>query len=144
MASIEIVSTREAPAIAIREKVRVSEIPAVMGRMHGELFPHLGRDVQCVGPPFALYHSREGEIMDMEVGFPIAGKGIEAGNVRTIKLPAVRAAVATHIGPYDRLTDTCNKMMDWMKVKGHTPVSFMWEECLNGLQVVPPDKLMTR
>jgi hypothetical protein len=81
MTSIEIVNTKETPAIAIREKVKVTEIPMVMGRMYGELLPHLGRDVRCAGPPFALYHSWEGEIMDMEVGFPIAGKGIEAGNV---------------------------------------------------------------
>lgn len=144
MSSIEIVNTKETPAIAIREKVNVSEIPAVMGRMYGELFPHLGKDVQCAGPPFALYHSWEGEVMDMEVGFPIAGKGIEAGNVRTIKLPAVRAAMAVHIGPYDRLTDTYNIMMEWMKVNGHTPASFMWEEYLNSPQEVAPDKLMTR
>ncbi len=144
MTSIEIVNTKETPAIAIREKVKVTEIPAVMERMYGELFPHLGRDVKCAGPPFAFYHSWEGEIMDMKMGFPISGKGIEAGNVKAIKLPAARAAVATHIGPYDRLTDTYNIMMEWMKAIGHTPASFMWEEYLNSPQEVPPDKLMTR
>ncbi|HQQ25138.1 MAG TPA: GyrI-like domain-containing protein [Methanomassiliicoccales archaeon] len=144
MTSIEIVNTKETPAIAIREKVKVTEIPAVMERMYGELFPHLGRDVKCAGPPFAFYHSWEGEIMDIEVGFPISGKGIEAGNVKAIKLPAARAAVATHIGPYDRLTDTYNIMMEWMKANGHTPAPFMWEEYLNSPQEVPPDKLMTR
>ncbi len=144
MTSIEVVKTKETSAIAIREKVKVAEIPMVMGRMYGELLPHLGKDVQCAGPPFALYHSWEGEIMDMEVGFPIVGKGIEAGKVHTIRLPAVRAAVATHIGPYERLTDTYNTMMEWMKANGHTPASYMWEEYLNSPQEVPPDKLMTR
>jgi DNA gyrase inhibitor GyrI len=121
MTPIEIVETKETLAIAIREKVKVNEIPAVMARMYGELLPHLGKDVRCAGPPFALYHSWEGEIMDMEVGFPIMGKGIEAGNVHTTKLPGVRAAVATHVGPYDRLTDTYELMMEWMKANGHTP-----------------------
>lgn len=144
MMSIEIVNTRETTAIAIREKVKVNEIPAAMGRMYGELFPHLGKDVRCVGPPFALYHSWEGEVIDMEVGFPIAGKGVESGNIRTTKLPAVRAAVAMHIGSYDSLTDTYNRMMEWMKANGHTPAAYMWEEYLNSPQEVPPDKLMTR
>jgi effector-binding domain-containing protein len=31
-----------------------------------------------------------------------------------------------------------------MKVNGHTPASYMWEECLNSPQEVPPDKLLTR
>lgn len=144
MTSIEIVETKETPAIAIREKARVTEIPAVMFRMFGELYPHLGRDVECAGPPFALYHSWEGEIMDMEVGFPIAGKGVEAGNIRTIKLPAVRAAMAVHVGPYDRMTETYNIVMEWMKGNGHRPASYMWEEYLNSPQEVPPDQLMTR
>jgi len=144
MTSIEIINTKETPAIAIREKARVSEIPAVMFRMFGELYPHLNKDVKCVGPPFALYHSWEGDIMDMEVGFPIEGKGIEDGNVQTIVLPAVRAAVTMHIGPYDKLTDTYNLMTEWMKNNGHEPASFMWEEYLNSPQEVPPDQLMTR
>ncbi|HSA35948.1 MAG TPA: GyrI-like domain-containing protein [Methanomassiliicoccales archaeon] len=144
MTSIEMVNTKETTAIAIRKKVKVSEIPAVMGSMFGELYPHLGKDVRCAGPPFALYHSWEGEMMDMEVGFPIVGKGVEAGNVRTIKLPAVRAAMAMHIGPYDKLMDTYNEMMGWMKVNGHQPASFMWEEYLNSPQEVPPSQLMTR
>jgi effector-binding domain-containing protein len=144
MRSIDIVITKESPAIAIREKVKVTEIPTVMFRMFKELYPHLGKDVQCTGPPFALYHSWEGEIMDLEVGFPIAGKGIDSGNVRTIKLPAVRAAMAMHIGPYDRLAETYNIMMEWMKENGHSPASFMWEEYLNSPQEVSPEQLMTR
>lgn len=87
MASIEMINTKETPATAIREKVKVTEIPAVGGRVFGELYPRLGKGVQCVSPPFALYRSWEGDLMDMEVGFPIIGKGIDAGNVKTIKLP---------------------------------------------------------
>jgi hypothetical protein len=81
------IDTKDHPAIAIREKVKVTEIPAVGGRMFGELYPHLGKGVLCVSPPFALYRSWEGDFMDMEVGFPIIGKGIDAVNVKTIKLP---------------------------------------------------------
>ncbi|HSA35581.1 MAG TPA: GyrI-like domain-containing protein [Methanomassiliicoccales archaeon] len=144
MTSIKVVNTKETLAIAVREKVKVSEIPAAIGRMFGELYPHLGKGVHCVGPPFALYHSWEGEVTDMEVGFPIVGKGVESGNVKTITLPAVRAAVAMHIGPYDKLTDTYHEVEEWMKVNGHMPASFCWEEYLNDPQEVPPDKLKTR
>lgn len=49
MPSIRIVSIKETPAIAIREKVKVTEIPSVMGRIYGELFPHLGNDVKRIG-----------------------------------------------------------------------------------------------
>lgn len=144
MEDIEIITTKKTTAIAIRETVKVGEIPQAMGLMFLELGPLLGKEVRCIGPPFALYHSWSGDEMDMDVGFPVAGKGVTKGKVRPIELPAVRAAVTMHVGPYETISETYTKMMAWMSEKGYKPLDYMWEEYLNGPQDTPPEKLMTR
>lgn len=144
MKGIEIVTTKAQSAIAIREKVKMADIPQEMGRMFGELMPILQGGVKCVGPPFALYHSWSDDETDMEVGFPIAGKGVSKGRVKPTQLPAVKAAVFTFVGPYDKLAEGYNSMLEWMKTNGHQPAEFMWEEYLNSPDEVPPEKLMTK
>jgi effector-binding domain-containing protein len=64
--------------------------------------------------------------------------------VKPLELPAVKAVVGMHMGPYDKIVDTYNKMMEWMKTNGYEPADYMWEEYLNSPDEVPVEKLMTR
>jgi len=144
MSGIELITTKAQKAIAIREKVKVNEVPQVMQWMYEELVPLLGSKVQCIGPPFAFYHSWSEDEVDMEVGFPVAGEGVSEGRIRPFELPATKTAMALHIGPYDKLVDTYNAMMAWIKDNGHRPADHMWEEYLNSPHDAPPEKLMTR
>ncbi len=144
MSSIEIVTTEPRTAMAVRQKARTEEIPSVMGGIFQELVPYFQKGVRCVGPPFAMYHSWSDDGTDMEVGFPISGPGVNEGRVRTIEMPAVRAAMAVHVGPYDRLMESYERMLSWMKENGHEPESYMWEEYLNSPEDTPPEELMTR
>lgn len=144
MVEIEIIQTRAQKAIAIRCKVKENEIPQAMGMMFAELVPLLGSRVMCTGPPFTLYHAWSDDEVDMDVGFPVEGGEVIEGRVRTIELPAVKAAVTTHIGPYDRLVDTYGQLMSWMERNGHHPADIMWEEYLNSPEETPPEQLSTR
>jgi effector-binding domain-containing protein len=144
MKGIEIVTTKAQNAIAIREKVKIPEIPQTIGRMFEELMPMIQGGVKCVGPPFALYHSWSNGVTDMEVGFPITGKGMSKGRVKPMELPAVKAAVLMHIGPYDKLSESWEKMQEWMKANGHQPAEICWEEYLSDPDDTPPEKLMTK
>lgn len=144
MIEVKVMMTMPQSAIAIREKVRTGEIPQAFGRMFQELAPVLQKEVRCVGPPFAFYHSWSGEETDMEVGFPIAGEGITKGRIRPFQLPAVKAAVAMHVGPYDKMMESYNVVLEWMKTNEKKPAGYMWEEYLNSPDEVPPEKLLTR
>lgn len=144
MIEVKVMMTMPQPAIAIREKVKTGEIPQAFGRIFQELAPVLQKEVRCVGPPFAFYHSWSDEGTDMEVGFPIAGEGITKGRIRPFQLPAVKAAVAMHVGPYDKLMESYNVIMEWMRTNGKKPADYMWEEYLNSPDEVPPEKLLTR
>jgi effector-binding domain-containing protein len=144
MGEFEVITTNAQPAISIREKVKMQDIPQAMGRMFGELMPILQKDVQCAGPPFAFYHSWSQNDTDMDVGFPVAGNAVTKGRVKPFQLPATKAVVGMHMGPYDKIVDTYNKMMEWMKTNGYEPADYMWEEYLNSPDEVPVEKLMTR
>ncbi|MCG7845242.1 MAG: GyrI-like domain-containing protein [Methanomassiliicoccales archaeon] len=144
MVDIKVVTTKTQKAIAIRDKVKIKDVPQAMGGIFGELGPLLANEVKCTGPPFALYHSWSDDEVDMEVGFPIAEGEITKGRVRTIELPAVKAAVAMHVGPYENLADTYGHMMTWITENGHHPADYMWEEYLNSPDDTPKDQLMTR
>jgi effector-binding domain-containing protein len=144
MSEVKVVTTMPQAGIAIREKVKMGEIQQAFGEMFQELMPVLQKEVRCVGPPFAFYHSWSDVETDMEVGFPIAGEGMTKGRIRPFTLPAVKAATLVHVGAYDKLIDSYNAIMEWMKTNGKKPASFMWEEYLNSPDEVPPEKLMTR
>lgn len=144
MGDFEVITTKSQSAISIREKVKVQDISKEMGRMFDELCPLLQGDVVCVGPPFAFYHSWSNDETDMDVGFPVSGKTISKGRVRPFELPAVKAVVGMHVGPYDKIVDSYNEMMEWIKSNGYMPAEYMWEEYLNSPDEVPMDKLMTR
>lgn len=144
MGEIKVITTMPQMAVAIREKVKTGDIPQTVGGMFQELMPLLGKEVRCVGPPFAYYHSWSDDETDMEVGFPIAGDGITRGRVHPFQLPAVKAASLMHEGAYDRLMDSYSAIMEWMRANGKRPANFMWEEYLNSPEEVPPEKLLTR
>lgn len=144
MGEFEVITTKAQTAISIREKVKIQDIPQAMGRMFGELMPILQKDVQCAGPPFALYHSWSDDETDMDVGFPVTGNAVTKGRVKPLELPAVKAVVGMHMGPYDKIVETYNKMMEWIKTNGYEPADYMWEEYLNSPDEVPAEKLMTR
>ncbi len=144
MTEVKVMMTMPQPAIAIRERVKTGDIPQAFGRMFQELMPVLEKEVRCVGPPFAYYHSWSDDETDMEVGFPIAGEGVTKGRIRPFQLPAVQAATTVHVGPYDKLMESYTALMEWMKANGKKPASYMWEEYLNSPEDTPPEKLETR
>jgi AraC family transcriptional regulator len=144
MDEIELTNTKEQPTVTIREKVKVGEIPQTMGRMFGDIYGTLMGKAQLTGPAFVYYHSWSNDEVDMECGFYVVGDFKPFGKFRAFTLPAVKAVVATHVGPYDKLVDSYTKMQEWMKNKGLVPAEQMWELYLNGPDEVPPEKLITK
>ncbi|WP_019178189.1 GyrI-like domain-containing protein [Methanomassiliicoccus luminyensis] len=142
---IEIVNTVAQPALSVRERVKVADMSAAIGRMFGEVAGCMQRNnVQMAGPPFALYHSWSDQDVDMECGFPSAGPSSGEGNVKSLTLPAVKAAATVHVGPYGTIVETYTKVEKYVGEKGMELAPYMWEFYLNSPQEVPPEKLMTR
>jgi effector-binding domain-containing protein len=145
MSNIELTTTEAQNGLAIREKVRYTEIASTMGRMYQELAMYMqGKGIDIAGPPFAYYHSWTDQETDMECGFPVAGKVQGEGKISECTLPAVKAVVGMHVGPYNTVMQTYQAIEAWMKQNGHQPAKYMWESYLNDPSTTPPEQLMTR
>lgn len=120
-------------AVVRRTGLPTSEIREFMDTA----FSALGRaiaagDVQPVGPAFSRYDSPYGEVVDVEVGFPIdqslaATIETEGVDIVASELPACRLAVTKYVGEYEGLGEAWGEFIGAVKGAGHDPGMPYWE-----------------
>ena len=125
---IEIKELPEQPVATIR----VETTPGQMGAIFGELFPEVdgyvhGHGIDHVGPPFGIFHYYDEHRVDLEAGMPVSGPVEGEGRVQGRTLPAGRAAVTWHVGPYDTIGDAHRALEAWIADQGHTATGPPWE-----------------
>lgn len=145
---IEIEELAEQPVVGTRFRTSMDRIAEDMGRGFATVFGFLGQNqVAPTGPPFALYFDPEmnEQDIDMELCAPV-GAGVDAeGELMYHVLPAGKYATTMHSGPYDQMTSTYEKMLEWMGENGFEPVAPVREVYLNDPgQVSDPSEIMTR
>ena len=97
----------------------MEKIGEVMGPLFGEVYGCIQQSGQePAGMPFAIYHSMDGETVDLECGMPVASPMDSVGRVQAGELPAGTVATATHMGPYDALRQTWAALTEWMSSQG--------------------------
>ena len=139
------IETLEArPSVAVRTAVQLQEI----GDKIGELMPVVMAvaSESASGPVYARWHGWDlatGD-GDMELGIPVAQHVPGSGDVQPTELPAGRAAVYWHVGPYDDLRNSWEVVRDWVSAKGLTSRAAPWEEYCSDCSVTPPEQLRTR
>jgi effector-binding domain-containing protein len=86
-----------------------------------------GQGITVLSPAFGLYHGSPGETLDLEVGF-VTDRAVrpEAGVV-TGSLPGGQAARLTHIGAFDGLGASWERLHSWMRTRGLSPAEDRWE-----------------
>lgn len=138
----------EQPVIGIRSRTSMDRIQETVGNAYGALFGFLGgKQIPPAGPPMSIYYDEEMNEADFEVepAVPVAGPVDTEGDIVYHVLPAVRAATAMHMGPYDGMKDTYEAMLEWFAAEGLKPLAPMWEIYLNDPdQVEKPEEIMTR
>ena len=118
--------------VGIRTTTRMVNISAVMGELFGELTDFLGESGQVpIGMPLAIYHSMESGEVDLECAMPVATHMEGRGRVTAGELPAGKAAVTTHMGPYQELSQTWDALTAWMGEQDLQPRSSPWEVYVN-------------
>lgn len=77
------------------------------------------RNIQEVDAPFFRYNVIDMEKgLEIDFGFPVAGKIETDGDVIAGTLPAGRFAFVTHTGPYNKLYNANGALLDWIKAQG--------------------------
>ena len=116
------------PALIIRSRVPASEIAATLGQSLGKIVAYaLGAGGALAGQPFARYPEFGPGMITLEVGMPLRAAVPGQGEIEAFTLPAGRAAVAVHGGPYTHLKDTYVALERWMTEQGLKPSGPPWE-----------------
>lgn len=106
----------------------MEQVPQLLGQLFGEIYEFIhGQGLQPTGMPLTVYHSMEGDGLELECALPVAEPTGGAGRIAGGELPATLAAVTTHIGPYDELPGAWSQLAAWMEREGLAPAGAPWE-----------------
>jgi len=124
----EIVDVELITAAVVRDVVEMSAMSDFFDQAFGQILATLvAEGIEPTGPPFALYHGPPAATADLEVGFPVdrvigAVEPVEPGST-----PAGRVARLVHVGPYDELGPSWERLGAWIGAQGETPTADLWE-----------------
>lgn len=120
--------------------VRVQGTAGDIAAIFRENLPKVFAKVSALGaspasPPFGRYHAFSPELVDVEVGVAVADTPADLaplaecdpGDVGASELPGGAAAVATHVGPYNDLAATYERLQEWIHEQGRHEGDGPWE-----------------
>lgn len=129
---MEIVDIPEQSTATRRARLPMEELPAFFASVYADVMAVVAEQGLAVtGEPFAAYHGMPGDTIDVEAGLPVDGVLTDVGDVRAGTLPACRAAVAMHVGPFEGLADTWAELVAWAQEQDHAPGAMFWEHYLS-------------
>jgi AraC family transcriptional regulator len=120
-------------ALVMRRRVSPDEIAPTLAECLPTVFAYAQQHgLAMTGPPFARYPDVGMGSLVIEGGVSIAGPPEkDPGNgIEVLTIPAGRAAVAVHRGPYDRLTETHQAIETWMRAENLSAAGPPWETYL--------------
>jgi effector-binding domain-containing protein len=111
------------PTAAVRIEVPQSGLAAAFDRYMPLIAARIGEAGGSPGgPPFARYYDFSSDHVDVEIGFPTAGEAPDLptlascapGEVGRSELPGGPVARTTHLGPYDGLSTSYDRLHEWI------------------------------
>ena len=113
----------------IRREFAKEDMQKVLGVMLPEVMNHvLSVGAQMAGPPLVRIFGRKDGKIDLEAAMRVAQAISPGGRVKSGTLQAGKAVVAGHVGPFDQLEETHQKIQEWVKTQGLTKNGAPWEE----------------
>ena len=132
------------PALSIRARTSVQDLPAVIGKAYGAIAQYVGGLGEApAGPPFAAYYNMDMQDLDVEMGFPVRKPMAGQGEIKAGQIPGGKAATCLHTGPYSDLRLAYQALWDWIKERGFQTTGVVYEMYLNDPTQTPPQELKT-
>jgi effector-binding domain-containing protein len=126
------------PTVAVRLSQQMADLD--LSVLFDEHLPNIAHRIadlggEPAGPPYGRYHQFGPEVVDVEIGIPVAAPvgnlrdlaECEEGEIGNSELPGGPAAVAVHLGPYDTLEKTYDRLHDWIHEQGNEEGAGPWE-----------------
>lgn len=141
---MEIKRVEEMHTLAMRVTVSVDELSQTMGRVYSEIASHMQeRGIPFAGAPYARYYNMDMAALDVEIGFPVAQAAVGTDTIKPCVLPAGKALVEKHVGPYERIEDAYNRLMAYVDEQKLNTNGEAYEFYLNDPAHTKPEELMT-
>jgi effector-binding domain-containing protein len=132
------------PALSIRTRTAVQNLPQVLGPAWGAIMQYLGEQgEQPAGPPYVAYHNMDMQDLDIEIGFPVSKSIAGRDDIQAAALPAGSYATCLHKGPYPEVGRAYEALGQWMAENGHEAVGVAYETYLNDPGDTAPQELLT-
>lgn len=145
---IETLTLTPQPALTMRAQVAPEELEAKMREIMTKLVGYaMMNGIEMAGPPFARYHTRTDERMDVEAGIPTIKPlpGNAALGIESSALPAGPAIATVHRGAYEALSAAHEALARWARARGRSPAGGAWEVFLtNPVQERDPARWRTK
>lgn len=127
----EIVTLTPMPVALLRETVPMNALPEFFGRAYQAVAEALGKQgIAIAGPPVGVYYGMPTDTVDVAAGFPCDRPAVSADGVTAETLPGGSAAQIMHVGSYDSMHRTYERLMAWLGEQGLTGGTVMWETYL--------------
>ncbi|WP_162599973.1 GyrI-like domain-containing protein [Nocardioides solisilvae] len=127
----EIVLVEPVPVAVLRESVAVEELTSFYDRAFDAVADELERQqVGRVGPALAVYRGTPGATVDVAAGFPVQRPVDTAAGITGTELPGGMVVQALHVGAYDRLGETYERLRAFAADQGVELADVMWESYL--------------
>jgi effector-binding domain-containing protein len=133
-----IVELARQPTLAARlqQSMDQLDLSVLFDRYLPAVFQKAGEaGAQIAGAPFGRYHRFGPDIVDVELGIPVAAwpagfpalEDCQSGEIGTSELPGGEVATFTHVGPYDGLSGSYDALHDWIHGQGRAEGPGPWE-----------------
>lgn len=146
MTDPEIVELQPQPSVAVRITQPMAELDlaTAFDRAIPEVAARIGERGGAIGgPPYGRYHRFGPDIVDVEIGFPVAAApaglrplaDVPEGEVGLSELPGGPVAKATHVGSYDGLSSTYDALHEWIHAQpGYDDGAGPWESYVDDIR----------
>ena len=142
---VEIIELAEQPIASIRVTCKFTDVQKTLAVLLPEAMRCVvAQGAMLVGPPLVRYYNF-GDELDLEAAMPVREPITPEGRVKAETLPACKAAVIWHVGPYHELGVTHDKMAAYLEEHGLERAAAPWEEYWTDPGMEPdPAKWRTR
>lgn len=127
--SVHVVPTRKLAAVA--RQVRLGEVGSAWRPALDLVWAYLGTHpgLRTDGHNVFLYRHPEhrDDLMQVDLGVEVTRSFESCAEVHEVDTPAGEAAVARHVGPYDRLSETHNAIHAWAAANKRTMAGYSME-----------------
>jgi len=123
----------EVPTLVVRTRTRIQDMPGLIGKTYGSIAAYLGElGHHMAGIPFVAYYNMDMQDLDVELGFPVAGRLPGKGDIQAGTIPAGLMVTSLYQGAYSGLQGAYAEMAAWIQEHGCVPSGVAYECYFNG------------